>query len=151
MLIFTGTHECKLDGKSRIQLPVSLRKQLPGDGPHEFVVRQSIFSYCLELYPRAEWDKEMEKINKLNRYVPENADFIRLFMAGSKPVELDSTGRILITKDLMAYAELKKDVVVASHLNILEIWDKDNYQKKVNVPTADLAKLAMQVMADIQP
>lgn len=150
MLTFIGTHECKLDGKSRIQLPVSLRKQLPEvDGPQEFVIRRSIFSKCLELYPKAEWDKELSQINKLNRYKPENAVFIRMFMAGSKPVELDTTGRILISKDLLAYAEMKKDVVVASHLNILEIWDKDNYEKTVNDPEVDFASLAQKVMGEI--
>lgn len=149
MITFIGTHECKLDGKGRIQLPVSLRKQLPGDGLQEFVIRRSIFSKCLELYPKTEWDKELEKINRLSRYKPENADFIRRFMAGSKSVELDASGRILIAKDLLNYAEISKDVVIASQLNILEIWDKEKYEQTVNDPNIDFAALAQTVMQDV--
>ncbi len=149
MITFIGTHECKLDGKGRIQLPISLRKQLPGDAIQEFVIRRSIFSKCLELYPKSEWDHELEKINKLSRYEPENADFIRRFMAGSKSIELDSSGRILIAKDLLNYAEINKDVVIASQLNILEIWDKEKYEQTVNDPNIDFATLAQEVMKNI--
>ncbi|MEJ5303888.1 MAG: division/cell wall cluster transcriptional repressor MraZ [Bacteroidales bacterium] len=149
MLTFTGTHECTLDGKGRIQLPVSLRRQLAGEGPAEFVLRRSIFSKCLELFPKSEWDLELEKINQLNRYNPDNLAFIRLFMAGSKPVEMDATGRILITKDLLNYAGITKDVVVASRVNVLEVWDKEAYENTVGSVTPEaFAELARKVMGN---
>jgi DNA-binding transcriptional regulator/RsmH inhibitor MraZ len=43
----------------------------------------------------------MAKINKLNRFVKKNNDFIRRFTAGVK-VDIDSLGRVLIPKDLIS-------------------------------------------------
>jgi MraZ protein len=45
-----------------------------------------------------EWDIMMAKINKLNRFVKKNNDFIRRFTAGVKVVDIDSLGRVLILK-----------------------------------------------------
>jgi MraZ protein len=54
-----------------------------------FVLR-SVFQPCSELYPMEEWDIMMAKINKLNRFVKKNNDFIRRFTAGVKVVDIDS-------------------------------------------------------------
>jgi MraZ protein len=45
----------------------------------------------------------MAKINKLNRFVKKNNDFIRRFTAGVKVVDIDSL-RVLIPKDLISLA-----------------------------------------------
>ena len=88
----------------------------------------------------------MQKINKLNRFNKKNNDFIRRFTAGVKIIEVDSTGRILVPKDLIAFSSLKKNVVLSSAVNILEIWDKDNYEKAIDEAALDFADLAEQVM-----
>ncbi len=96
----------------------------------------------------AEWNKMMQKINKLNRFVKKNNDFIRRFTAGVKVVEIDSAGRLLISKDLVAFADIDKDVVLSSAVNIVEIWDKDKYEKAIDDSVVDFADLAEEVMGD---
>ena len=96
----------------------------------------------------AEWNKMMQKINKLNRFVKKNNDFIRRFTAGVKVVEIDSAGRLLISKDLVAFADIDKDVVLSSAVNIVEIWDKDKYEKAIDDSGVDFADLAEEVMGD---
>ena len=76
--------------------------------------------------------KEMAGIDKLNRFVKKNVDFIRKFMAGVRPVELDSTGRINIPNELIAFAKISKNIVLTSQINKIEIWDKENYEKLLN-------------------
>ena len=88
----------------------------------------------------------MQKINKLNRFKKKNNDFIRRFTAGVKSVELDGSGRLLISKDLVGFAQISKDIVVTSAVNIIEIWDKDNYEKAINDAAGDFAELAEDVM-----
>ena len=41
----------------------------------------------------------MERINSLNRFIKKNNDFIRMYTAGVRIIELDASGRILIPKD----------------------------------------------------
>ena len=97
----------------------------------------------------AEWNKMMEKINKLNRFVKKNNDFIRRFTAGVKIVEIDAAGRLLIPKDLVVFAEIDKDVVLSSAVNIVEIWDKDKYEKSIDDSVVDFADLAEEVMGNL--
>ncbi|MEH6406287.1 MAG: division/cell wall cluster transcriptional repressor MraZ [Leeuwenhoekiella sp.] len=144
MLNFTGTYECKVDTKGRLMVPTALKKQLAPVLQEGFVLKRSLFQPCLELFPMAEWGIMMQKVNKLNRFVKKNNDFIRKFTAGVKLIEADASGRILIPKDLMVFAAIDKDIVVSSVGNIIEIWDKDKYEDVIN--DDELAALAEEVM-----
>ena len=141
-----GTYECKADAKGRLMLPAAFKKQLSEVLAEGFVLKRSVFQPCIELYPKAEWDKLMQKVNKLNRFKKKNNDFIRRFTAGVKEIEIDTTGRILIPKDLVAFAGIKKELVLSSAINIIEIWDKSRYEKAVDEATDDFADLAEEVM-----
>jgi len=144
-----GTYECKADLKGRLMLPAPLKKQLHEGLEEGFVLKRSVFQSCLELYPMAEWNKMMEKINKLNRFVKKNNDFIRRFTAGVKVVEMDSAGRLLIPKDLVVFAGIKNDIVLSSAVNIVEIWDKDKYEASIDESADDFANLAEEVMGNL--
>lgn len=144
-----GTYECKVDAKGRLMIPASLKKQLAGSLQDGFVLKRSVFQPCLELYPMSEWNLMMAKINKLNRFVKKNNDFIRRFTAGVKVVEIDALGRLLISKDLTAFASISKDVVLSSAVNIVEVWDKALYEKSIDDAAIDFADLAEEVMGNI--
>ena len=145
---FIGTYECKADAKGRIMIPVALKKQLSAVVSKGFVLKRAVFNSCLELYPMQEWEQLMAKINKLNRFNKKNIDFIRRFTAGVKMVEVDASGRLLIPKDLLGHASIQKEVVVSSAVNILEIWDKDQYEAAIDAATLDFGALAEEVMGD---
>ena len=127
-------------------LPAALKKQLSSVLQNGFVMKRAVFQPCLELYPMEEWEALMKKINKLNRFKKKNNDFIRRFTAGVKIVEVDVTGRLLIPKNLIAFAEISKDIVLSSSINIIEVWDKSNYEKAIDDATVDFADLAEEVM-----
>ena len=148
MINLIGTYECKADAKGRLMFSSAFKKQLSPVLQDGFVVKRAVFQPCLELYPMQEWNLMMEKINKLNRFVKKNNDFIRRFTAGVKMVELDASGRILIPKDLCQFAGIQKQVVLSSAVNIIEIWDKDKYEKAIDDATIDFADLAEEVMGN---
>jgi MraZ protein len=145
---FIGTYDCKADSKGRVMLPVALKNQMSPVINDGFVVKRSVFQPCLELYPMAEWNILMQKMNKKNRFKKKNNDFIRRFSAGVKVVEIDATGRLLIPKNLVDVAGITKEVVLSSAINIVEIWDKDNYEKVLEETAEDFASLAEEVMGD---
>lgn len=127
-------------------IPAVLKKQLAAALQDGFVLKRAVFQPCLELYPMSEWSKMMEKVNKLNRFKKKNNDFIRRFTAGVKIVEVDNAGRLLIPKDLISFSGISKQVVLASAVNILEIWDKDKYEQAIDDAASDFADLAEEVM-----
>ena len=141
-----GTYECKADAKGRVMFPSSLKKQLKkviGDG---FVIKRSVFNQCLEIHPMNDWNGVVGQVNKLNRFVKKNNDFIRSYMAGLKMVEVDGSGRFLIPKDLMSFAGLQKEIVLSSSVNMIEIWDKERYESSVAATLKDFSNLAEEVM-----
>jgi MraZ protein len=131
-------------------LPAQLKKQLApllGDG---FIIKRSVFEQCLELYPMEQWDKEMSKINKLNRFNRKNIEFLRRYTAGVRQVDLDSSGRMLINKELVTFAHISKVIVLTVTVNnIIEIWDKDSYEEIINNSQVDFGDLAEEVMGGL--
>jgi MraZ protein len=127
-------------------VPAALKKQLSAALQDGFVLKRAVFQPCLELYPMSEWNALMTKVNKLNRFKKKNNDFIRRFTAGVKVVEVDNAGRLLIPKDLIGFSGISKEVVLASAVNIIEIWDKNKYEQAIDDAASDFADLAEEVM-----
>lgn len=148
MVNLIGTYECKVDAKGRLMVPSALKKQLAPVLQEGFVLKRSVFQPCLELYPMEEWNTMMKKINGLNRFKKKNNDFIRRFTAGVKTVEVDANGRLLIPKDLFGFAEMDKEIVLSSAINIIEIWDKTKYENTIDASSDDFADLAEEVMGN---
>ncbi|MCB9202292.1 MAG: division/cell wall cluster transcriptional repressor MraZ [Flavobacteriales bacterium] len=146
MLSIIGSYDCSLDSKGRLPVPVALRKQLVNAIDDGFVLKRSVFQSCLEIYTREEWDKVMKNLDGLNKYVKKNEYFIRVFTAGIKLVEMDGTGRIQLSKDLLEYAKIEKSVVVTAVLNKIEIWDKQLYEKTIAIDENEFASLAEEIM-----
>ncbi len=143
-----GTYECKIDVKGRLLIPIALKKQIADSISQGFVLKRAVFQQCLELYPMQQWKDLISKVNKLNRFKKKNNDFIRRFTAGLKFIELDNTGRLLIPKELTEFANIKREIVLSSSVNIIEIWDKSKYEKTIDDSKSDFAQLAEEVMGD---
>lgn len=95
------------------------------------------------------WNDLMKKMSSLNRFDKRINDFIRKFSAGVKMVEVDANGRLLIPKDLVRVADIEKEVVLSSAIDIIEIWDKKKYDNAIETPDEDFAELAQEVMGGI--
>lgn len=147
MLNLIGTYECKIDAKGRLSLPSALKKQLMPVLEEGLVLKRSVFQKCVEIYPMQEWNLMMSKINRLNRFKKKNNDFIRKFTAGVKLVEVDSSFRLLIPKDLIEFAGIQKQIVLSSSVSMVEVWDKDKYESEIN-NVDNFAELAEEVMGN---
>lgn len=149
MIHFIGTYSCRADAKGRVKLPVDLTRQLEKVAHEGFVLKRSVFQPCLELYPMAKWNEIMTQLSKLNRFVRKNNDFIRRFTAGVRRLELDSAGRILIPKDLVDFAGISKDLMLSSSIDMVEIWDAQQYENVIDASIDDFALLAEEVMGGL--
>ncbi|MRX65781.1 division/cell wall cluster transcriptional repressor MraZ [Maribacter sp. RZ05] len=143
---FNEAYYCKADAKGRVMIPSALKNRLLPVLKEGFVLKRSVSGACLELWPMSQWDDMMLKIKKLNRFVKKNNDFIRIFMAGVKEVEIDSAGRLLIPKNLMSIAGIVKEIALSPSVDIIEIWDKDSYEKAIEITDEEFEVLAEDVM-----
>ena len=146
MIGFLGEFEATLDAKSRFLLPVGFKKQLPENGPTQFVINRG-FEKCLSLYPMKSWEPIFARISQLNDFDPEVRQFRRYFLNGATMVELDSAGRLLIPQNLKEHAGLDRDIVLTAAVDKIEIWDKSKYQQFFeSISPETFSSLAKQVM-----
>tara|TARA_B100001173_G_C15831901_1_gene480828 strand:- start:183 stop:662 length:480 start_codon:yes stop_codon:yes gene_type:complete len=148
MINLIGTYECKADAKGRIMLPSALKRQLHDVMQEGFVIKRSVFNNCLEIHPMSEWKTVVAQVNKLNRFVKKNNDFIRSYMSGLKVVDVDGSGRFLIPKDLFLFAKIDKEIVLSSSVNMIEVWDKNQYEISVSDTLKGFGDLAEEVMGN---
>ncbi|MBC8048333.1 MAG: division/cell wall cluster transcriptional repressor MraZ [Fimbriimonadaceae bacterium] len=153
-----GEYECTLDPKGRVKLPSVLMKQVTElelgsvtmpegvEGKVQKLIITRGLEKCLDIYPVSQWEIISKKVSSVNTFIKKNRDFVRLFMSGTNELNIDITDRILIPKLLLEYAGIKKDVVMLSLGNKVEVWDKAAYQKAIEMNADDFAGLAEEVM-----
>ena len=120
--MFMGEYNHTIDPKGRLIIPAKFREQL-GD---EYVVTRGLDG-CLFVFAQNDWQDFEAKLKSLPLTQKGARQFIRFFVAGAAPCELDKQGRILLPQTLREFAGLDKDVVLAGMLNRIEIWDKNKW------------------------
>ena len=148
MNILIGKEYCKVDTNGRFKFPSAHKKLLSAILEEGFIIRESVFDMCLELWPRKEFERETgEIISKLNPYNPKDRLIIRKLSEGN-PVELDANDRILIPNDQKKSKKIDKDIVLIPKVNLIEIWDVSAYET-LNKSTTDLATLISERLGGI--
>jgi len=140
-----GEFECKIDAKGRIMLPAGLKKQVSPEAQDKFVINRG-FENCLVLYPQNEWKVISDEINQKNLYNRKNRNFVRYFYRGATELSLDGNNRLLMPKNLLAYSNIKKEVILFAFSNRVEVWAKDVYESLLTDEPEDFALLAEEVM-----
>jgi MraZ protein len=148
MTSLIGEFDCKVDAKGRFMFPVNLRKQLEEVFEKGFVINRNLHQKCLVLYPISEWNKLNKKLSKLNRLIKANDVFVRKFTGGATAADADNTGRVLLPKALVDYADIKTDIKVLGSNNVIEIWDKKLYEHFLD-QDVDIEKLAEDVLGSL--
>ena len=79
---------------------------------------------CLMVFPRPEWEKFRERIAQL----PMSAQWWkRIFLGNAMDVDMDGTGRVLVSPELRAAAGLTRDTMLLGMGEHFELWDKARY------------------------
>jgi MraZ protein len=128
-LTFRGTFEHSLDAKHRLTVPAKFRAALAGG----LVLAASPEinpgdPRCVSVWRPEDYEAYTDKtLGELNPASPTARQLERFFFNNSFDAELDSANRLMIPSNLMRYAGLDKDVIVAGSGRCLEIWDRRQY------------------------
>ena len=121
--MFKGEYRHSIDMKGRRTVPVKMRESL-GDA---FVVTKGLDG-CLFVFDTDGWEAFEEKLLALPINNPDARQLSRFFLAGAVDAEIDKQGRILIPANLLGYADISKDAVVAGVGNRAEIWSAARWE-----------------------
>ena len=121
---FLGEYRHVIDAKNRLFIPAKLREDLG----NTFYVTRKIAEKCLGIYSEEEWQKFSFKLNSLpDSKVGKIKQFV---FSKTAQVSPDSHGRILIPSNLVDYANLEKNVVVAGVGDHIQIWNEADWDIK---------------------
>lgn len=135
MLMFMGEYNHTIDAKGRLIVPAKFREQLG----EQFILAKGLDG-CLAVYPTKEWESFLEKIQSLPLVTNSKArSLTRQLSSGAMECELDKQGRVLVSQNLRAFANLEKEVVLAGNINKIEIWNKERWEEIGNVDMDELA------------
>lgn len=121
--MFQGASSLNLDAKGRLSVPTRYRDVLSATAHGQLTITKHPHG-CLMLFPRPEWEKFRERIGEL----PMSAQWWkRIFLGNAMDVELDSTGRVLVSPELREGAGIQRETVLLGMGRHFELWDKTTY------------------------
>ena len=144
MALILGKEYCKVDSNGRFKFPIALKRQLETEDGR-FVIRQSIYAECLELWTYASFKEEVEKLQeRLNVYRREDRELLRKLTDGNI-IELDSNDRLLVPAEQKGVVAKAKEFVLQSTGKFIEVWDRQAYDK-MNAESSGFAERAEQLL-----
>jgi MraZ protein len=122
--VFQGASSLSLDAKGRLSVPTRHRDVLSATASGMLTITRHPHG-CLMVFPRPEWEKFRERIAQL----PMSAQgWKRIFMGYAMDVDMDATGRVLVSPELRQAAGITKDAILLGMGNHLELWDRAAYE-----------------------
>lgn len=123
LTVFQGASSLALDAKGRLSLPTRYREVLGATTSSQFTITKHPHG-CLMIFPRNEWEKFRERIASL----PMQAQWWkRIFLGNAMDVDMDATGRVLVSPELRAAAVISKDTILLGMGSYFELWDAATY------------------------
>ena len=123
-----GTYRHTLDVKNRLAMPVQFRSAL---GEVFYCMKGP--DKCLFVYDEEGWEHVTAQLSQKSTS-RDSRNRQRHSFGGAFMPEPDKQGRFIIPQEMIAYAELKKDVVVFGCDTRIEIWDSEEWDTMMKAP-----------------
>jgi MraZ protein len=141
--MFQGSSALALDAKGRMSVPSRHRDALLLQCEGRLTLTRHPDG-CLLLYPRPVWESVRERIAAL----PIGASgWKRFFLGNATDVEMDGSGRVLVTPELRRAAGLDKDVMLLGMGAHFEVWDAASLAAKESEAIAGGMPEALSVLS----
>ena len=125
-VVFQGASALSLDAKGRLSVPTRYRDVLIATASGQLTITKHPHG-CLMLFPRPEWEAFRDRIAAL----PMSAQWWkRIFLGNAMDVDMDATGRVLVSPELRMAAGITKETMLLGMGRHFELWDKAIYDEQ---------------------
>ena len=146
---FRGESLNKVDAKGRVSVPAAFRRVLEegdpdfseGSYPNFVIVYGGVRGNCLEGYTINSITKVDKLISKLPRFSREREILERFINTQSTYMQLDETGRIVLSNRLKEKIGIKDEAIFAGMGEKFQIWEPKNYQDEVDALNSSFKNL----------
>jgi MraZ protein len=136
--VFRGVNNINLDAKGRMAVPTRYRERLSEHCGGQMVVTIDTEEHCLLIYPLQEWEEIQQKIEALPSFNPAARRIQRLLIGHATDVEVDGSGRLLLTQPLREYARLDKKAVLLGQGKKFELWSEELWMQRRDAYIEDM-------------
>ena len=146
---FIGREQHSIDEKGRLLVPARFRRKIglqqDGQGgvstmPVLYVLKADDGS--LELYEPPTWAEKERQLQKLSDFNPEERLLTTMIYARLEQVELDRTGRIALSRDMLEHAGIEREVVIIGANVKMIVWEPDRLERLLQENAGRFAQLA---------
>ncbi len=122
--MFRGFDCLNMDAKGRLVMPSRYHERIHAGCQGRFVITVDLHEDCLVIYPLMEWEKIEHSFNALPSSNKALALLKRRILGYATEVQMDGSGRLLVSPELRSFAALDKEVVLAGQGKKCELWNK---------------------------
>ena len=129
--MFQGATALNLDAKGRLAVPTRHRDGLQPGG----VGKQVLTAHphrCVLLYPAPAWEPIRARIMSFSSFDAQTSLWKRLLVGFAEEVELDASGRLLVSPELRKFASFEKEVMMVGQGSHFEIWSQPAWEKQLD-------------------
>lgn len=131
-----GATKVTLDAKGRLAIPVRYRDQLMTRAEGRLVATVDR-DYCLLIYPLPDWEEIERKLTRLPALNKQSRRLQRLMLGHATELEMDSHGRVLLTRELREFAGLDRQTMLIGQGNKFELWSEERWSVRRDEWLAD--------------
>jgi len=131
-----GATKVTLDAKGRLAIPVRYRDQLMTRAEGRLVATVDR-DYCLLIYPLPDWEEIERKLTRLPALNKQSRRLQRLMLGHATELEMDSHGRVLLTRELREFAGLDRQAMLIGQGNKFELWSEERWSARRDEWLAD--------------
>lgn len=119
-----GTYRHSIDAKKRMRIPSKFKSEL---GSNCIITKGT--GANLMVFSSEGFENLYEKLSNISIFDDEAQKPVRKFLSSAFEAEEDAQGRILLPKELVAHAEITKNIVFVGTGNRVEIWAEEIWDK----------------------
>ena len=127
--VFRGATKVTLDAKGRMAIPTRYRERLAARCDGQIIVTVDK-DHCLLVYPLPDWEELERKLVRLPSMNKSARRIVRIMVGYATEVDMDGSGRILVSKELREFASLDRQAMLIGQGNKFELWDEATWNEK---------------------
>jgi MraZ protein len=129
--MFRGATALNLDAKGRLAVPSKHRDALHVQSDGRLVLTAHPHR-CLLLYPQNAWEPIQQKVMSLPSLEKQASLLQRLLVGFAEDIEMDGSGRLLVSQVLRDFAGLDKQVMLVGQGSHFELWSGDGWKQQLD-------------------
>lgn len=148
MVLFLSTTTNKIDKKGRVSVPSTFRAALEKEAFQGVVLIPSQNHLCLEGFAYSSMQDIARRLDEFDMFSAEQEDLASIVFGEAVQLSFDKEGRITLSEELMARANLDENAIFVGMGSKFQIWNEGAYntrrhdarknaqEKKLTIPKA---------------